>query len=953
MGGLSVRWVTVAALGLLVGEVVGGEGPQAGQSLQVSGIHPHLAVFNEVGGECGIGAVVPWAGKLWLMTYPPHMRRGSSDKLYEIDSEMKQTIRPESVGGTHANRMIHRESNQLIMGPYVIAADGTVRVLDVKKALVGRMTATARHLSDPANKVYFFDMEGPIYEADVRTLEVRKLFEKPVPGWHGKGGYTSQGRLVVANNGESAALGDLDKTKIECDLKASGPEDAGVLAEWDGKEWRVVERRQFTDVTGPGGIPGAPKDDSPLWAMGWDKRSVILKLLDGGKWHTFRVPKASHCFDPKHGWYTEWPRIREVGNNQLLMVMHGMMYDFPSTFSAANTAGLKPVCSHLRYVTDFCNWNGRLVVSSDDTSIMKNPMAGLSQSNVWFGEYAALKTWGPRAGWGGVWLGDKVKAGEASASFLVNGFDRRCLHLAVGGARGGPASETGVAVHRCTGSFPLTQLPAELAGLTCVSIARGDFHKAAPGYGFSVKQDVLVYLAVDDRPKAELGEGWEKTDLKTAWGDRTDTVYKKSFKAGRIEIPGHPAEHKPGDYGVPHLCFVKPAGGGGRLEIGELPGNLGARVSEATATEAPQTAPAGGAGGEVTFTLEADANGDGKWAEYKKVTVGASGYQFHIFPADLAAQWVRLKTDRDTTATAYFHFSAAGHDAKAGEALFASLADAADAQVSAALIRPAGHNRNLQVLMNGRYCEVNEKLNFTRPETSRAEEVKKVCKVEPEFEVDAASASMRFKGTRYRFPKGAAQYDKPFAAGWPRCIREVESERYLVNMHGTFYEMPRDDGLPLIKPVCSHSKQISDFCTWRGLLVMSGTRQGAKPDGHCFAGEGLELWFGGVDDLWRLGKPVGKGGPWLQTEVRAGEASDPYLMTGYDKKSVQLSHDAAGEVEFDVEVDVTHHGWHTYQTLKVAAGQTVTHAFPEGYGAHWVRLKANKDCKATAAFVYE
>src|SRR4051812_43461665 len=79
--------------------------------LQISGIYPHLAAFN-TSGECGIGAVVPWAGKLWYITYPPHFRTGSSDKLYELDEQMRLTIRPESVGGTHANRMIHKESDQ-------------------------------------------------------------------------------------------------------------------------------------------------------------------------------------------------------------------------------------------------------------------------------------------------------------------------------------------------------------------------------------------------------------------------------------------------------------------------------------------------------------------------------------------------------------------------------------------------------------------------------------------------------------------------------------------------------------------------------------------------------------------------------------------------------------------------------------------------------------------------
>ena len=44
-----------------------------------------------------------------------------------------------------------------------------------------------------------------------------------------------------------------------------------------------------------------------------------------------------------------------------------------------------------------------------------------------------------------------------------------------------------------------------------------------------------------------------------------------------------------------------------------------------------------------------------------------------------------------------------------------------------------------------------------------------------------------------------------------------------------------------------------------------------------------------VDDLWRLGKPRGIGGPWKNTEVKAGEPSDPYVMTAYDRKQVNLT----------------------------------------------------------------
>jgi len=113
--------------------------------IRISGIYPHLAVFND-DKECGIGAVVPWAGRLWFLTYSPHKPNGSTDKLYTIGSDLNLAIRPESVGGTHANRMIHSESNQLIIGPYFIDAQANVRAVSPRK-MSGRLTAVMRHLA--------------------------------------------------------------------------------------------------------------------------------------------------------------------------------------------------------------------------------------------------------------------------------------------------------------------------------------------------------------------------------------------------------------------------------------------------------------------------------------------------------------------------------------------------------------------------------------------------------------------------------------------------------------------------------------------------------------------------------------------------------------------------------------------------------------------------------------
>ena len=186
----------------------------------VSGIYPKLAFYNNEG-ECGTGAVVPWAGSLWAITYGPHLPFGSSDKLYQISPDKKMVVRSESIGGTPANRLIHKETNQLNIGPYFIDANGNVKVIPWQDA-PGRYTGAARHLTDPANKIYIATMEEGFYEVDVNTLETRELYRdrnwaqrlyskdaknepKPVdllPGAHGKGLYSGQGVLIFSNNGE-------------------------------------------------------------------------------------------------------------------------------------------------------------------------------------------------------------------------------------------------------------------------------------------------------------------------------------------------------------------------------------------------------------------------------------------------------------------------------------------------------------------------------------------------------------------------------------------------------------------------------------------------------------------------------------------------------------------------------------------------------------------------------
>lgn len=769
--------------------------------LKISGTYPHLTVYNP-SGECGIGAVLPWADKLWFLTYPPHHPEGGEDKLYGLDKDLKLAIHPASVGGTHAGRMIHRESDQAIVGPYFIDSKGNVRAADIHK-LKARLTAVMRHLEDPARMVYFFGMERELYEVDVRSLAVKQIYAAgPYPGTHGKGAYASHGRLVIANNGERG-------WRNAKDPKFDGP--AGVLAESTGHDWKapwnIVERKTFTEVTGPGGLYGNSADDDRLWTTGWDKRSVILKLLEANRWHTYRLPKASYSHDALHGWYTEWPRIRELKPGLMLMHMHGLFYHFPKTFSAGNTAGLRPISSYLKMPVDYCWWNDQIVMARDDASIMENELAGQSHSALWFGQLSDLERYGSPAGWGGPWMDDDVSAGQASDPFLTSGFARGVIHLR------------------------------------------------------------------------------------------------------------HQAE------------------------------------------------------GPVSFAIEADQQGSGRWTKVGSVQVPAKGYAHWPFPEGLKAAWLRITADRHAPkATAYFHLS--NPPVEPQRSLFAALADAdAKGPATSGLIKPAqGDARTLLFAANrledGRSTPAGLYQMDGSLELKRAEDQDRDARLREKFgakahySVDRASAIVSQGPQRLRLPKGDPALDKPLASGPARGLRELVTERSMLNAHGTFYEMPRWDvgGMRRIRPVTTHNKQISDFCSWRGLLVLAGVSDKATPDGHCFrSSDGrVGLWMGNVDDLWRMGKPRGVGGPWKDASVEPGKPSDPYLMTGYDEKRLSLSHNSQEMVTFTVEVDfLADDTWSVYATYAVPPGKRLEHRFPAAYSAHWVRFKADRPCRATATLIYE
>ncbi len=399
-------------------------GQETETPINISGVIPSLTMtanhFPRT--EAGTGALMPWANRLWVVTYVAHLTpTGSGTGLYEIDDNLQLKKHPASVVGTYANRLIHGYSNQLAIGPYLIDTLGNVRLIE--EFTEHRLAATMIHLTDPENKLYYLAMEGEFFEVDVHTLEVNQLFqlmdELNVPEGskpHFKSGYTHHGRVVVCNN-----------SYYEKDF--NGEWTAGRLAEWNGRDsWEVIEENPFTEVW------SAQAFGHPMIAIGWDNISAILRIYINGEWKRVRLPKGSKAFDQTSA--TEWMRIREVETERALMDCHGIFYEIGYHTYSNQLWAIQPISRHLRIVPDFCSWKGMLVLGGNQATPMefgrfrdRNPLSGQPQAGLWFGKTDDLWNFGKPTGTGGVWYQSEVQTGELSDPYLMNGFDKKSLHL--------------------------------------------------------------------------------------------------------------------------------------------------------------------------------------------------------------------------------------------------------------------------------------------------------------------------------------------------------------------------------------------------------------------------------------------------------------------------------------------------------------------------------------------
>lgn len=107
-----------------------------------------------------------------------------------------------------------------------------------------------------------------------------------------------------------------------------------------------------------------------------------------------------------------------------------------------------------------------------------------------------------------------------------------------------------------------------------------------------------------------------------------------------------------------------------------------------------------------------------------------------------------------------------------------------------------------------------------------------------------------------------------------------------------------------------------------------------------------------IDDMWKIGKVCGFGGPWKDAVVKAGAASDAYLMNGFDGKTLTLASSADATVT--MEIDVTGWGaWVKAGVYALKADEARIEKLPRAFGGYWVRFVSDREATVSAQFVYE
>jgi hypothetical protein len=398
--------------------------------------------------EMGIGAMMPWADRLYFTTYLADYNVGSGGVLAYLDKNGGETV-VDTHNSCHVGRLVHKETNQLCIGEYVIGMDGTVN----KVALLAgkRVSAWARHMTSPATKAYACSMGASgvsalLWEVDLTTYIATQLADMSsglsLTTAHFKAMWTTYSsvdltgspyantRLLVASNVQA---------------KPGDNANSGVLATWDGTTFTARDRSSFIEVAGN----YDPGSGAMTFAFGMDHKSPFMMLPStslGGTYRKFRFPAGTNTQD----YYItqEWMRLRPVQTERFMLNAYGTWFQVSPWLRSSSAAGvqvygspdlqyplMEAVGRYIDTITDYCVFNGKLAIGTNNQSEQRGywPTAGQAQSCIKFVDMDDIPKRKP-VGKGYIWYKESVTSGTASDPMLMRGYDKKALHVFNGSA---------------------------------------------------------------------------------------------------------------------------------------------------------------------------------------------------------------------------------------------------------------------------------------------------------------------------------------------------------------------------------------------------------------------------------------------------------------------------------------------------------------------------------------